>query len=169
MGRIKRRVRQAGVYFVTAKTWQRRPLFAKQGPAKILLEQILDCRARGFYKLHAFVVMPEHFHALLTPGEETTLEKAMQMIKGGSSYRVRKELNYKFPVWQEGYHDRWIRSEEEYKTRCEYIERNPVVAGLAESPEQYLLSSASREFVLDKSQFEEARPQGLKPESISGD
>ena len=117
MGRIKRRVRRAGVYFVTAKTWQRRPLFAKPGPAGVLLEQILSCRERGYYKLHAFVIMPEHAHALLTPGGDTTLEKVMQMIKGGSAHRIGKELNYKLPVWQAGYHDRWIRDAEEYTTR----------------------------------------------------
>lgn len=143
MGRIKRRVRQAGVYFVTAKTWQRRPLFAKPAPAKILLQQILSCRERGFYKLHAFVVMPEHFHALLTPEQETTLEKVMQMIKGGSAYEIRKQLAYKFPVWQPGYHDRWIRGTEEYGTRKRYIE-----------PSEYVLCSANGRFELDPSQFD---------------
>ena len=86
MGRIKRRVKQAGVYFVTARTWESRLLFAKDGPAEILMEQIVSCRERGFYKLHAFVVMPDHIHVLMTPGEDTTIEKAVQMIKGGSSH-----------------------------------------------------------------------------------
>lgn len=154
MGRIKRRVRQAGVYFVSAKTWQRRPLFAKPAPAKILLEQILACRERGFYNLHAFVIMPEHFHALLTPGEVTTLEKAMQMVKGGAAYEIRKQFAYKFPVWQPGYHDRWIRDTKEYRTRKRYIETNPVHARLVSEPSEYPLCSANGRFVLDPSQFD---------------
>lgn len=162
MARIKRRVRQAGVYFVTAKTWQRRPMFAKPEPARILVEQLLDCRERGFYKLHAFVVMPEHIHALLTPGENTTLEKAMQMIKGGSAYRMGKELNYKLPVWQAGYHDRWIRDAEEYETRRRYIELNPVTARLVERAEDYALSSANGKFALDPSGFGPAGTSGAK-------
>lgn len=162
MSRIKRRVRQAGVYFVTAKTWQRRPLFGKEGPAKILLEQILSCRERGFYKLHAFVIMPEHFHALLTPGDKATLEKAMQMIKGGSAYEIRKQLMYRFPIWQPGYHDRWIRSVEEYETRKRYIELNPVTAKLVDRAEAYALSSANGRFVLDASQFELVGTSGAK-------
>ncbi len=156
MSRIERRVRQAGVYFVTAKTWQGRQLFAKLGPAQIVLEQILDCRERGFYKLHAFVVMPDHCHALLTPSEETTLEKALQMIKGGSAYRIRKELDYKLPVWQAGYHDRWIRDAGEYRTRRRYIELNPVTARLVDRAEAYPLSSANGKFPVDASRFEEA-------------
>ncbi len=154
MGRIARRVRQPGVYFVTADTWQRRQLFAKPDPAAILLEQIVECRQRGFYKLHAFVIMPEHFHILLTPGDDASLEKAMQMIKGGSAYKMRRQSASKFPVWQPGYHDRWIRNAEEYQARKRYIESNPVAARLADKPEEYALSSAAGNIALDASQFD---------------
>ena len=68
---------------MTTDTWQKRALFAKPETAQIVLEQLLSCRDGGFYKLHAFVVMPNHLHVLLTPSETTTIEKAMQMIKGG--------------------------------------------------------------------------------------
>jgi putative transposase len=88
VGRIARRVRQAGVYFVTTNTWQKHPLFINTELANIVVEQILSCRDRGFYKLHAFAVMPDHLHVLLTPSEATTIEKAMQMIKGGSAHRM---------------------------------------------------------------------------------
>ena len=160
MGRIKRRVRQAGVYFVTAHTWGRRGLFSKPEPARILVEQILECRDRGFYKLHAFVVMPEHFHGLLTPSEEATLEKTMQMIKGGSAHKIGKELNYKLQVWQAGYHDRWIRDAGEYETRRRYIELNPVTARLVDRAEAYSFSSASGKFPLDPSQFDSPGASG---------
>jgi len=155
MVRIARRVRQAGVYFVTTATWQRRPLFAKREVAAIVLEQLLSCRDRGFYRLHAFVIMPEHFHALITPGDETSLEKSVQMIKGGSGHRVRKELGFRWPVWQAGFHDRWIRDAAEYATRRDYIESNPVAAKLVERAADYSLSSAGNVFALDASKFDE--------------
>ncbi len=120
MSRLARRVRQPGVYFVTTDTWGRRQIFLKPEPAKIVSEQILECRERGFYRLHAFVVMPEHLHILLTPGEETSLERAVMMIKGGSSFKIRKELLYISPVWMSGYHDRWIRDAHEYRIRKQY-------------------------------------------------
>ena len=81
MGRIARRVYQAGAYFVTTDTWQKHPLFINTALANIVVEQIVSCRDRGFYKLHAFVLMPDHLHVLLTPGETTPVEKTMQMIK----------------------------------------------------------------------------------------
>lgn len=56
--------------------------------------------------MHAFVIMPEHLHLLITSGENTPLEKAVMMIKGGSSHRIKKELLYSFPIWMSGYHDR---------------------------------------------------------------
>ncbi len=154
MARIARRVRQPGVYFVTANTWQRRQLFAKSAPARIVLEQIVECRQRGFYRLHAFVIMPEHFHILLTPSDDTSLEKAIQMIKGGSAYKIRKRFAYKFPVWQPGYHDRWTRNAEEYRARKRYIESNPVAVRLTDKPEEYALSSAAGDIALDASQFD---------------
>jgi putative transposase len=90
MAHIVRRVRQLGVYFVSSRVWQSRPLFQKPETAKILIEQVLDCRKRGFYKLHGFVVMPDHFHAQFTPAEGQSLEKAKQMIKGGSAHTWSK-------------------------------------------------------------------------------
>ena len=154
MSRIARRVRQPGVYFITTDTWQRRPLFLKPDPARILLEQILGCREREFYKLHAFVIMPEHLHLLITPGETTTLEKAVMMIKGGSSHRIKKELLYNFPIWMNGYHDRWIRDLQEYRIRKQYIEQNPVKAGLAHRSQDFPWGSATGQYTLDSCEFD---------------
>jgi putative transposase len=155
MGRLARRVRQPGVYFVTTDTWQRRQIFLKPDPARIILEQILECRERGFYRLHEFVIMPEHVHMLITPGPETTLEKSVMMIKGGSSYKIKKQLLYSFPIWMEGFHDRWIRDVREYRMRKQYIELNPVKARLVEKPHLYLFGSCSGNFLLDSCTFDQ--------------
>ena len=157
VGRIARRVRQAGVYFVTTDTWQKHPVFINTALANIVVEQILSCRDRGFYKLHAFVLMPDHLHLLLTPGETTTVERAMQMIKGGSAHRIGLERPNKFPIWDNGFHDRWMRDAEEYRGSKRYIDRNPVEAKLVERPKDYVLSSASGKYGLDLSRFDEAR------------
>jgi REP element-mobilizing transposase RayT len=81
MSRIARRVRQAGVYFITTDTWQRREVFRNPDPARMVVEQITECQERKFYRLHAFVLMPNHLHMLITPGEEASIEKAVMMIK----------------------------------------------------------------------------------------
>lgn len=156
MNRIIRRVRQAGVYFVTSSTEERRSVFANHECARVLLEQLLACRDRGFYSLHGFVIMPDHFHALLTPGMDTSLEKAMMMIKGGSSRRLKEEGVYRLPVWQKSFHDRWIRDAVEFKARMNYMASNPVAPHLVESPADYPWSSATGKFAMDASAFDGA-------------
>jgi putative transposase len=155
MSRIARRVRQPGVYFITTDTWQRREIFRKPDPARIAVEQITECQEREFYRLHAFVLMPNHLHMLITPGEQTSIEKAVMMIKGGSSRRIKKELLYSFPIWMLGYHDRWIRNIDEYRIRKQYIEQNPVKARLSEKPADYQWSSASGKFKLVRCCYDE--------------
>jgi putative transposase len=154
MTHIVRRVRQAGVYFVSSRTWQSRLLFQKPDTAQILIEHLLDCRARGFYRLHAFVVMPDHFHALLTSTENSSLEKTTQMIKGGSARTIKQALSYASPVWQQGFHDRWIRDVAEYRTRIDYIHTNPLAAKLATNSDEYLLSSACGKYQMDESKYD---------------
>jgi len=157
MAKIARRVRQAGVYFVTTDTWERHALFINTALASIVVEQIVSCRERGFYKLHAFVQMPEHLHMLLTPGDETAIEKAMQMIKGGSAHRIGIEKPQAFPMWHRGFHDRWIRDSEQFFNAKSYIEQNPVKAKLVETAHEYAWSSANGKVILDASRYESAR------------
>jgi len=158
MVRPKHRVKAAGAYFVTTETWQRRALFKKDTIAKIVIETLLNCRKRGFYRLHDFVLMPEHLHMILTPSRNASLEKALQMIKGGSSYLIGKKVGAKFPVWQPGFHEHWIRSQEDYEQRRRYIALNPVKDRLAVAPQEYPYSSASGRFQLDPF----AMPSGAK-------
>jgi len=156
VAQIARRVRQAGVYFATTDCWERRALFINSLFANIVVEQIVACRDRGFYKLRAFVLMPDHLHVLITPSDETTIEKAMQMIKGGSAHRMGIERPQQFPIWHRGFHDRWIRDAEQFWKAKSYIEQNPVKAKLVEAAEQYAWSSANRKVVLDLSRYESA-------------
>jgi putative transposase len=114
----------------------------------------MSCRSRSFSALHAFVIMPDHVHALLTPGEQNTLEKAVQMIKGGSSFRIRKQLGYRWPIWHGSFHDRWMRDAEEYFTRKRYIEANPVSGRLVQRPAEWQFSSATGRFQMDPSRFD---------------
>jgi len=87
------------------------------------------------YVLHAYVIMPDHLHLLITPSQ--TLEKSVQLIKGGFSFRAKRELNWKFDIWQPGFTDHRIREEEDWKGHLEYIRTNPVEARLIENPVLY--------------------------------
>jgi len=89
-----------------------------------------------------FVVMPNHVHILMTVPGEMSLEKAMQLIKGSFSFRANKELEFRGEIWQRGFSDERINDEQSFQQHQEYIDNNPVNAGLANSPVEYLYGSA---------------------------
>ena len=126
-------------YFVTAVTAGRRSLFQVTATAELFEETILDYRQQGRFHLHAFVIMPEHFHALLTPAPDVSLEKAMQFIKGGFSFRLKS----KFEVWERSFNESQIATEEKFLGCVHYIEQNPVRRRLVTTPLEYPFSSAS--------------------------
>jgi len=141
-------------YFITASTFQRCNLFQLERMAGLFVEVLLGYRGQGKYLLHEFVLMPDHFHLLVTP--TLTLERALQLIKGGFSYRARKELGFGGEMWETSFYDRRVRDFEEYGRFRTYIHQNPVKKFLAATPERYPYSSAAG-FVLDEV------PQRLKP------
>jgi len=144
-------------YMVTTETWQRRALFRSELWARLLIDILYHYRG-STYLLHEFVIMPDHIHVLITPN--TSLEKAVQFIKGGFSYRSKKELGSSMEIWQKGFQDRRIRDAADYDVHLNYIRQNPVGKKLCERAEDYPYSSAHVGFELDKV------PQGLKPIAI---
>ncbi len=93
--------------------------------------------AAGKFQIHDFVVMPNHVHLLVTVDEDMAVEKAVQFIKGGFSYRLRKESGYSGEVWQRGFSDVRIEDRESFLRYRDYIAQNPVKRGLASSAEGF--------------------------------
>ncbi len=94
--------------------------------------------------LHAWVVMPNHVHVLLTPLENVTLEEILRTQKSISSTRINKLLGKQGRLWQPDYFDRLIRDEKHFNGVVHYIEWNPVKAGLCVDPADWTWSSAYR-------------------------
>ena len=146
------------VYFITASTFQKRSLFQSERMAQLFIEVLQHYRLQNKYLLHEFVVMPDHFHLLISPIE--TLERALQLIKGGFSFRARKELAFVREIWQPSYYDRRVRDFGEYRSFREYIHMNPVKRRLVSVAPEYPYSSAHPGFDLD------GLPQRLKPVNV---
>ena len=143
-------------FFITSVTAQRRAIFRHDPTAILFLETLLHYRIETKYLLHEFVIMPDHFHAIITPSENISLEKAVQFIKGGFSHR----LHSSWPVWQAGFTNQRIHDLEEFEQYRNYIWMNPVRARLMERAEEYSHSSAGQALNLD------LMPQGLKARII---
>lgn len=136
-------------FFATSSTWERRRLFQSEPMAALFLRVLFHYRSEGKFLLHELVLMPDHFHLLITPNSEITLERAVQLVKGGYSFRVSKELGFKGEIWQRGFTDHLIRDVQDLEKHRSYIRNNPVVRGLASRAEEYPYCSAHPGFELD--------------------
>jgi putative transposase len=144
-------------YFVTSNTAAKACFFRNERWAQLFIQVLCGYRPERFL-LHGFVVMPDHFHVLITPQE--SLEKAVQYIKGGFSFQAKKAFEWRGDIWITGFSDHRIRDVEDFGTHERYIGRNPVLAHLAEREDEYAYGSANGRFELD------AFPRGLKPGSV---
>ena len=132
-------------YFITAVTANRRRLFQTDANANLLLQLFRDDRAKQRYQLHAFVLMPDHLHLILTPGPNVSIEKAVQFIKGGLSFRLKSKM----PVWEDSFTKRRIEDAPDFATHRDYIHANPVRAHLAANPGDFPFSSAHSSWTSD--------------------
>jgi REP element-mobilizing transposase RayT len=120
------------------------PLFLRQPViADMVAEALRDAELRfQRYKLHSFVVMPNHVHLLITP--QVFAPQWLGPMKGFTSYRANQILGRQgTPFWQDESYDHLVKSDTEFDRIRKYIEINPVTAGLVATAEQYKWSSAS--------------------------
>src|SRR2546429_1243318 len=108
-------------FFVTTVTWKRTPIF-RQHASQLMVDVLKHHAEQGKFVLHEFVIMPDHLHLLLTPAKDISLERALQVIKGGFSYRLGKKNG---PGWQEGFSLPHVGDEGGYFW---HAGENPVVA-----------------------------------------
>jgi REP element-mobilizing transposase RayT len=137
---------KGGIYLLTFVTAGRQPWFADWRIGRLVVASIRRAQEQGQAENLAFVVMPDHVHWLVSLGE-ADLAALMRDVKGHSGFHVKKYLlehgvaNPK-QIWQEGYHDHALRSEESLTDVARYLVMNPVRAGLVKSVREYPLWDA---------------------------
>jgi putative transposase len=151
----------ARTFFATTKASMGRLLLQSERNAGLLIEVLRSLVAEHKFKLHDFVVMPDHLHVLLTVDEGMTIEKAMQLIKGRFSRRLSQEHGYLGEVWQRGFTDVQVMNNESFLQHRTYISMNPVKAGLVGSPEKY-------PFCFEYLARRKSQAGAKAPESLSG-
>jgi len=124
-------------FFATTGTSMGRRLLQSERNANLLIDVLRSLVVERKFKLHDFVIMPDHLHLLLTVHDGMTIEKAMQLIKGRFSHRLSHEFGYTGAVWQRGFTDEQVTNRESFAKHSEYIAQNPVKAGLATSTEEF--------------------------------
>ncbi len=112
----------------------------------IICQNLLWIRDQGSMALHAFVLMPDHLHLIVTPCSGRTLAQIMHTVKGFSAQRVNSRLGTTGAMWQVGYHEQGIRGREALHAAIQYVEQNPLEANLVDRAEQWSYSSASENY-----------------------
>ena len=132
--------------------WDRALAVAGHGPvwlqdpsiARLVVAAIHQGESRlGLYVIESYVVMPNHVHLLLNP--KVPVAEITRRLKGSTARDANRILNRSGRrFWQDESFDHWVRDDAERLRLRSYIESNPVVAGLAKRPEDWLWSSAAR-------------------------
>jgi len=141
------------LHFITCSCYQRQPLLGTPWRRDLfLLLQIFEqVRRRYRFVVVGYVVMPEHFHLLISEPQKETPSSVMQALKLGyarrllgAQRRARATLWKNDPpqhIWQARFHDFNVWSERKRIEKLRYIHRNPVTRGLVQEPDQWRWSS----------------------------
>ena len=160
------------MFFVTTTVVDHTPVFRHNRFINIIIEVIKFYQKKYEFKILSYVIMPTHFHWILNiEPKNGSISDIMRDIKKSSAYQIieliSKDNFGKFElifrnaalevkgqerkIWMKRFDDEVIRNEEMFWTKVNYIHNNPVKAGLAEKPEDYLYSSAQNYISSDNS------------------
>ncbi len=137
----------SATFFVTKSLLPKKPVLDAQARAVIVSAFRFAVERERIY-LCAFVVMPDHWHALLALREPWMLPKFMHAFMSYVGGKTKARLASRKASWQDGYYETHVKTARQFKYVARYIEQNPVVKQLVESPEQWNASSASTKDVI---------------------
>lgn len=125
------------VYHVTTTTWWRRKLFVDIGAARAVIASMRRETESKNCNTLCFTLMPDHLHWLMQVTDRSALAACMNNVKAHSARRVNALRSSSGRVWQKGFHDRALRSDEDVAAVARYIVANPVRAGIVQRVGDY--------------------------------
>ncbi len=135
---------KGSTYFITSRVSSEVGRPFKNPEFANVMVHFLSRENQKKYLLHAYVVMPDHFHLILKPIHGYSLAEIMKAIKGGSAYELNKKLERKGKFWQIENFDHLIRNDRDLRETWDYIKDNPVKGKLVKEAENYPFSSFYR-------------------------
>jgi len=140
--RKKREFIEGAYYHVTSRTNDKIRVFEKNVGKKVMLLTLQDAKEKFGFRLTNFCIMPTHIHLLIMPKENTNLCSIMHWIKNRSAKRWNFIHGSKDHMWGQRYFARAIKDPYEYYHVMNYIDQNPVAAGLVSVPAEWKTSGA---------------------------
>ena len=130
-------------FFITKSLFPKRPPLDVDARKVVVSAFEFAVQEQRIY-LRAFVVMPDHWHGLIALCEPWTLPRFMHAMMSFIAARTSPNMMNYNTAWQDTYYDTRIRTAKQFAYVQNYIEQNPVVRNLADKPDQWSASSASR-------------------------
>ena len=115
----------------------------------LMIEVFEASRRRLKFLLCGYVLMPDHWHALIWPQYPLLISQVLHDVKKVSALRLHAQRGSEGPLWQHQFWDRFVREAREFNERLEYMHMNPVRKGLVKRPQDWRWSSYDN-FALDK-------------------
>ncbi len=129
------------LYFITLCCESRRRVFSESKNAQRLIDQLKRTAEKCGYAVHAFCVMPDHFHALVEGiAPDSDLLLLVSIFKRATSLEYSEGSGA--PLWQKKFYDHILRPKDSPEAVAWYIWMNPVRKGLCGHPTQYQFSGS---------------------------
>ena len=140
--RKKRELIEGTTYHVSSRTNDKICVFDSNLGQKIMLLTLEEAKEKYCFKLHNFCIMPTHIHLLITPANGTNLSRILQWIKTSAAKSWNCINGSKDHLWGERFFSRPLRDLREYLIAYNYIDQNPVKAGLTPNAQDWEASGA---------------------------
>lgn len=135
--RKARMLKTGARYHVGARTNRKEMVLDEPGMKSLFLEVVAKAKKRYAFSVENFCIMGNHYHLILRPSKGTNLSRLMQWIMSVFAMKYNQIHGLTGHVWGQRFFSRIIESLQEYLQISEYIDENPVKAGLVVSPEDW--------------------------------
>jgi len=129
------------LHFITCSCYCRQPRLGTPERRDLFLRVLEAARLRYRFVVVGYVLMPEHFHLLMTEPKRANPSVVMKVIKERFTRLLRRSPDLIASVWQKRFYDFNVWTPEKRVEKLRYMHRNPVKRGLTERPEDWKWSS----------------------------
>ena len=130
--------------FLVTKNVQPRKQVLRLRERQLVVNSLQFSVESSWVRIAAYVVMPDHWHALVGLMGTLRLEDWMHHIMSFVASRTTQYIRRKGCVWQDGFHDVEVRSRKQFLYLLDYVHWNPVRANLVKCPDHWETSSCKR-------------------------
>ncbi len=127
-----------GTYHVTARANRQEFIFEPDCIKEIFINVIKAAKKKYSFRIENFSIMSNHVHLMIKPLERSSLSKIMQWILSNFAIRFNKFYGIHGHVWYDRFKSKVVKTIQHYFAVHEYINNNPVKAGMVLNPEDYL-------------------------------